>query len=65
VRQLADTLNKTTPATIQEYKGLAVDARRMVAEIERVVRNLERNPSQFLFGGAASSSGGVPEYSPR
>lgn len=65
VRQLADTLNKTTPATIQEYKGLAVDARRMVAEIERVVRNLERNPSQFLFGGGASSSGGVPEYSPR
>jgi phospholipid/cholesterol/gamma-HCH transport system substrate-binding protein len=65
VRQLADTLNKTTPATIQEYKGLAVDARRMVAEIERVVRNLERNPSQFLFGGGASSSGGVPEYNPR
>ncbi len=65
VRQLADTLNKTTPATIQEYKGLAVDARRMVAEIERVVRNLERNPSQFLFGGGASSAGGVPEYNPR
>lgn len=65
VRQLADTLNRTTPATIQEYKGLAVDARRMVAEIERVVRNLERNPSQFLFGGSASSAGGVPEYNPR
>ena len=50
---------------VQANKGLAVDARRMVAEIERVVRNLERNPSQFLFGGGASSSGGVPEYNPR
>jgi len=65
VRQLADTLSKTAPPTLQEYRGLAVDARRMVAEIERVVRNLERNPSQFLFGGAASSTGGVPEYTPR
>lgn len=65
VRQLADTLNKTAPATLREYQGLATDARRMVAEIERVVRNLERNPSQFLFGGAASSAGGVPEYTPR
>jgi phospholipid/cholesterol/gamma-HCH transport system substrate-binding protein len=65
VRQLAETLNKTAPATLQEYRGLAVDARRMVGEIERVVRNLERNPSQFLFGGGASSSGGVPEYNPR
>jgi phospholipid/cholesterol/gamma-HCH transport system substrate-binding protein len=65
VRELAETLNKTAPPTLREYQGLAVDARRMVAEIERVVRNLERNPSQFLFGGAASSAGGVPEYSPR
>jgi phospholipid/cholesterol/gamma-HCH transport system substrate-binding protein len=65
VRQLAETLNKTAPPTLQEYRGLAVDARRMVGEIERVVRNLERNPSQFLFGGGASSAGGVPEYNPR
>jgi phospholipid/cholesterol/gamma-HCH transport system substrate-binding protein len=65
VRQLAETLNKTAPSTLNEYRGLAVDARRMVGEIERVVRNLERNPTQFLFGGAASSAGGVPEYSPR
>jgi phospholipid/cholesterol/gamma-HCH transport system substrate-binding protein len=65
VRELAENLNKTTPGTLREYQGLAVDARRMVAEIERVVRNLERNPTQFLFGGAASSAGGVPEYSPR
>jgi phospholipid/cholesterol/gamma-HCH transport system substrate-binding protein len=65
VRELADNLNKTTPGTLREYTALATDARRMVAEIERVVRNLERNPSQFLFGGAASSAGGVPEYNPR
>jgi phospholipid/cholesterol/gamma-HCH transport system substrate-binding protein len=65
VRQLADTLGKTVPTTLKEYQGLATDARRMVAEIERVVRNLERNPGQFLFGGNASSAGGVPEYNPR
>jgi phospholipid/cholesterol/gamma-HCH transport system substrate-binding protein len=65
VRELADTLGKTAPSALREYHALAVDARRTVGEIERVVRNLERNPGQFLFGGGASSSGGVPEYNPR
>jgi phospholipid/cholesterol/gamma-HCH transport system substrate-binding protein len=65
VRDLADSLSKSAPSTIREYHALAVDARRTVGEIERVVRNLERNPGQFLFGGGASSAGGVPEYNPR
>jgi phospholipid/cholesterol/gamma-HCH transport system substrate-binding protein len=65
VRDLADALAKTAPSTVREYHALAVDARRTVGEIERVVRNLERNPGQFLFGGGASSAGGVPEYQPR
>ncbi|MEX0590127.1 MAG: MlaD family protein [Xanthobacteraceae bacterium] len=65
VRELADSLSKSAPSALREYHALAVDARRTVGEIERVVRNLERNPGQFLFGGGASSSGGVPEYNPR
>jgi phospholipid/cholesterol/gamma-HCH transport system substrate-binding protein len=65
VRELADSLSKSAPPALREYHALAVDARRTVGEIERVVRNLERNPGQFLFGGGASSSGGVPEYNPR
>lgn len=65
VRELADSLSKSAPPALREYHALAIDARRTVGEIERVVRNLERNPGQFLFGGGASSSGGVPEYNPR
>lgn len=65
VRELADSLKKSAPSALREYHALAIDARRTVGEIERVVRNLERNPGQFLFGGGASSSGGVPEYNPQ
>lgn len=60
VRELADQLAKIAPSTLREYQALAVDARRTVGEIERVVRNLERNPSGFIFGGGNTS--GVPEY---
>jgi phospholipid/cholesterol/gamma-HCH transport system substrate-binding protein len=61
VRDLADNLAKTAPPTLREYQALAVDARRTVGEIERVVRNIERNPGGFLFGGG-NNTGTVPQY---
>lgn len=58
IRKAADNIaNQATPA-LNEYRALATDARRAVSEIDRLVRNLERNPRQFLF----NNGGTVPQY---
>lgn len=62
VRALSDSLNRSAPGTLRDYQALAVDARRAVAEIERVARNLGKDPKGFLFGGGGSN---VPTYSGR
>ncbi len=62
VRSLADSLNRTAPGTLKDYQALAADARRAVAEIERVAQNIGRNPRGFLFGGGGNT---VPTYSGR
>jgi len=50
VRTLAESLERTVPATLHEYSLLAKDARRTVGDISRVVRSFEQNPSQLIFG---------------
>jgi phospholipid/cholesterol/gamma-HCH transport system substrate-binding protein len=62
VRALADSLNRTAPGTLRDYQTLASDARRAVGEIERVARNINRDPKAFLFGGGGSN---IPTYSGR
>ena len=70
IRQLADNLDKRTALLTQEvsrftgpglrqYEALASDGRRTLAEIDRTLRSLQRNPQQFIFGGG---SGQVPTY---
>lgn len=62
VRALADSLNRSAPGTLKDYQQLASDARRAVSEIERVARNISRDPKGFLFGGGGSN---IPSYSGR
>ncbi len=62
VRALADSLNRSAPGTLKDYQQLAGDARRAVAEIERVARNLNRDPNGFLFGGGGNN---IPAYGGR
>ena len=50
VRALAESLERSVPATLQEYSLLAKDARRTVGDISRVVREFEKNPSQLIWG---------------
>lgn len=70
IRVLADNLDKRTKAMsdgitkftgpgLQNYEALATDGRRTLAEINRTVRSLNRNPQQVIFGAKPS----VPEYS--
>lgn len=68
VRRLANNLDKRTAEIAQQverftgpglrqFEALAVDGRRTLGEIERVIRNFERSPRQFLFGGNS-----VPDF---
>ena len=70
IRQLADNLDKRTAeigaginrfsATgSRELEAFAGEARRTLGEIDRAVKNLDRNPSRLLFGGSGNS---VPAY---
>ncbi|GLK75825.1 organic solvent ABC transporter substrate-binding protein [Methylopila jiangsuensis] len=55
---ISASVNKLSSSGVRDLQGFAADGRRTLGELERVLRSLERNPRQFLFGG----SGGVPEY---
>jgi phospholipid/cholesterol/gamma-HCH transport system substrate-binding protein len=46
----------------REVEALSGDARRTLVEIERAIKNLDRNPSRLIFGGSGTS---VPEYNGR
>jgi phospholipid/cholesterol/gamma-HCH transport system substrate-binding protein len=72
IRALADNLDKRTAeittginrftgSGLREYEALAVEGRRAVNDISRVVRSLERNPQQVIFGGQPS----LPQYNGR
>lgn len=58
--ELSVNLNKFTGPGLRQYEALAVDGRRTLSEIERVFRNFERNPRQFIFGGS-----NIPNYNGR
>lgn len=70
IRQLADNIDKRTAdiavginrfsATgARELEAFAGEARRTLSEIDRAVKNLDRNPSRLLFGGSGNS---VPAF---
>lgn len=72
-RRLADNLDKRTAeitASISNLTGpggrkleaLVSDARQTLTQIDRTVRNFDRNPQRLIFGGSASP---VPEYNGR
>ena len=58
--ELSTNLNQFTGPGLRQYEALAADGRKTLAEIDRVFRNFERNPRQFLFGGS-----NIPNYSGR
>ncbi len=71
IRALSDNLDKRTASLsgditkftgtgLRDLSGLIANGRETLAGVDRVVRELERNPQRFLFGG-----GGVSDYSPR
>src|ERR1700730_2610471 len=69
LKALADNLDKRTAditagvtrftgSGLREWEALAVDGRRTLSDLDRAIKNLDRNPQRVIFGG----SGSVPEY---
>jgi phospholipid/cholesterol/gamma-HCH transport system substrate-binding protein len=69
IRALADNLdrrtaditsgiNRFTGTGLREYEALASESRRTLGEVNRTLKNIERNPQQLIFGGKPS----IPEY---
>ncbi len=58
IKDIASGLSRFTNTGLREYEALAVEARRAVADIDRVVRSLGQNPSQVIFGSRPA----LPEY---
>jgi phospholipid/cholesterol/gamma-HCH transport system substrate-binding protein len=70
IRVLADNLDKRTAEIttginrftgpgLRDLETLASDGKRTLGDINRVLRNVERNPQQFIFGGRPP----LPQYS--
>lgn len=61
VNQIAPGMAQFSGSGLRDYQSLASEARQTLAEFNRVLRNVDRNPQQFLFGGKPS----VPAYNGR
>ena len=75
LKALADNLDKRTAditagvtrftgSGLREWEALAVDGRRTLSDLDRAIKNLDRNPQRVIFGGSGTS-GAVPEYNGR
>jgi len=60
--EISGGINRLSASGTRELEALSGDARRTLSELERTIRNLDRNPSRVLFGGESRS---VPEYNGR
>ena len=58
VRDIGGGLARFVNSGLREYEALAVEGRRTIDDVDRVVRSLERNPNQLIFGSKPS----LPEY---
>jgi phospholipid/cholesterol/gamma-HCH transport system substrate-binding protein len=62
VAEMSAGINRLTGSGLREWESLATEGRRTLAQIERTVKNFDRNPSRVIFGGNGSS---VPEFNGR
>ena len=58
IKEISVGLNHFSNSGLREYEGLAIQGRRVLDDIDRVVRSFERNPTQLIWGSKSS----LPEY---
>jgi phospholipid/cholesterol/gamma-HCH transport system substrate-binding protein len=50
VRQMSSGLVKFSNSGLPEYQAMAVDARKTLTDIDRVILSIEKHPTQLIFG---------------
>ena len=58
IKDIGGGLSRFVNTGLREYEALAVEGRRTIDDIDRVVRSIGQNPSQVIFGSKPS----LPEY---
>lgn len=58
ILQITGEVSRFSGKGLKDLEGLIADGRRAIGSFDRSMRDLERNPQQFIFGKA-----GVPEFS--
>lgn len=59
--ELSANLNRFTGPGLRDIEALTTDGRKTLADINRTLRSIEKNPQQFIFGGRST----LPEYNGR
>jgi phospholipid/cholesterol/gamma-HCH transport system substrate-binding protein len=54
--EIATGLARFSNSGLREWEKLAIDGRRTLAEVEKTVKNIDKNPSRLLFGGPSASA---------
>lgn len=49
-------LERFSSVGLREWERLAIDGRRTLGTLERTIKNIDKNPSRLLFGGAPEAS---------
>jgi phospholipid/cholesterol/gamma-HCH transport system substrate-binding protein len=57
---LAANLDKFSASGLKQYEALAIDGRKAINTLDRTLRSIERDPSQFIFGPSQAQT--TPEY---
>ncbi|HXT08885.1 MAG TPA: MlaD family protein [Roseiarcus sp.] len=50
VRQMSSGLVKFSGSGLREYEGMAVDARKTLNDLDRLIQSIENHPTQLIFG---------------
>jgi phospholipid/cholesterol/gamma-HCH transport system substrate-binding protein len=50
VRQMSSGLVRFSGSGLKEYEGMAVDARKTLNDLDRVILSIENHPTQLIFG---------------
>ena len=54
--EIATGLERFSSVGLREWERLAVEGRRTMGTLERTIKNIDKNPSRLLFGGAPEPS---------
>jgi phospholipid/cholesterol/gamma-HCH transport system substrate-binding protein len=59
--EIATGLARFSNTGLREWERLAIDGRRTLAEVDKMVKNIDKNPSRLIFGGSSASTEEKPK----